>query len=566
MVQHTYAQLPTSLVFNAGGAATFVIACYAADHGWRMWLWCIAHLVASMFQLMICWRAPRDGWLAGDGRKAQLARRIGTILVGSAWGLGGVLWSMTPGAGTGQVLIFCYAGIVAGATSTLSGDPVCYALLVYLTLLPSAVRGWTEGLWWSSALLIWFAVGTTLVVVRNAKALRESLNLRFENVELLQQTLASHEAAVEARSHAERTAEIKTRFLAAASHDLRQPVQALAMFNDVLGGLRDDQAEPRRRLVDAIGRSTNALRAMLEGLLDVSRLDAGLTRSTPRAVPLEPLLTEVVAGLRDECDALDVLLYVRGRPATVLADPTLLARVLHNLAANAVRHGGRGRVLIALRMHGPACTIQFWDQGPGIAEEDRERIFDDFVQVGNRERDRSKGLGLGLPIVQRICALNDWRLDMRTRIGHGSMFSVSVPRAASEADSVVLPKLPTSLCLQVMLVEDDPLVSHATRTWLEAQGCVVHTAINGSDALVVLARMNEEGTPADVLVTDHRLPGDLSGAELIGVASSNRTRRLHSVLLTGDADVSTGGKLSPNLVVLRKPVSGEVLWQAVLGC
>jgi signal transduction histidine kinase len=263
---------------------------------------------------------------------------------------------------------------------------------------------------------------------RNRAVLRESVALRFENAELLRQALEARDMAVEARQEAERATFTRTRFLAAASHDLRQPVQALSLFADTLSRVPESDVRARQRAVESLVQTTGALRGMFEGLFDISRLDAGLV-SAPRAVRVEPLLAEVVAALRDESESRGMVIHARGRPATVLADPALLARVLHNLAANAVRHAGRGRVLLAVRLRAGACTVQVWDQGPGIAERDRERIFEEFVQIGDPERERPMGLGLGLSIVRRICDESRWALQMKTAPGHGTMFSVIVPLA-----------------------------------------------------------------------------------------------------------------------------------------
>lgn len=584
MTRHLFAQMPIAIVFSAGGALIFGLTCYGDETGFGVVTFGLAHLASGLVNLAVYRRfaGARGVWLgagflpgsAGRGEplviedvhRARTARRVGALTTGLAWGLGGVFWPLTPVPGPGFMLVFCYAGISAGATMTLAADPVAYGLAVYIALLPDLLSGLGQQHWWGSALILWFGVGTSLAMARNHRALRESFNLRFENAELLQDTLRAHEAEGLARRFAERTADAKARFVAAASHDLRQPVQALSLFVDVLAGLADEQATRRRELIDAIGRSTDALRGMLEELLDISRLDAGLTMAAPRPVALGPLLEEVLAGLRDECDARDMVMHVRGRPATVLVDAGLLARVLHNLGTNAVRHGGRGRVLVAIRHRGGACTIQFWDQGPGIPLADTEQIFEDFVQLDNRERDRSRGLGLGLSIVRRICALHGWPLVLRSRVGRGSMFAVTIGLAQPH-DEPMRPSVPRgneTSGLRVMLVEDDPLVCVAARAWLEARGCVVCHASSGYEAAALLAEGAREGRPLDVLVTDQRLPGGLAGVDLVARARAHAgAERLPAVLLTGDVEENLGPSLGEGIVVLHKPVCGDGLWEAI---
>jgi two-component system, sensor histidine kinase len=583
MMSHLFAQMPIAIVFSAGGALVFGLTCYGAEAGFDVVTFGLAHLASGLVNLAAYRRfaGTRSVWAGagfpgGAGRgeplviedvqRARTARRIGALTTGLAWGLGGVFWPLTPLPGPGFVLVFCYAGIAAGATMTLAADPVAYGLAVYVALLPDFLSGLGQHHWWGSALILWFGVGTSFAMVRNHRALRESFNLRFENAELLQDTLRAHEAEGLARRFAERTADAKARFVAAASHDLRQPVQALSLFVDVLAGLADEQTARRRELIDAVARSTDALRAMLEELLDISRLDAGLTMAAPRRVALGPLLEEVLAGLRDECDARDMVMHVRGRPATVLVDAGLLARVLHNLGTNAVRHGGRGRVLVAIRHRRGACTIQFWDQGPGIPPADTERIFEDFVQLDNRERDRSRGLGLGLSIVRRICALHGWPLVLRSRVGHGSMFALTVGLAPNHHEPLrpSAPRGDAPSGLRIMLVEDDPLVRVAASAWLEAKGCVVWEASSGTEAITVLTEGAREGRRIDVLVTDQRLPGGLPGLELVARArASSGAERLPAVLLTGDVEENLGPRLVDGMVVLRKPVCGDGLWDAI---
>lgn len=155
--------------------------------------------------------------------------------------------------------------------------------------------------------------------------------------------------------------------------------------------------------------------------------------ASPRSIALKRLLDDTALALRSDAEARNVVLRSRGPECYVLADPALLTRVAQSLALNALRHAGGGRVLLAVRQRRDHCLLQVWDQGPGIAPEDERRIFEEFVQLANPERGRHKGLGLGLSMVQRICDLNGWPLTLRTRVGHGSVFSVRLPRAVFPA-------------------------------------------------------------------------------------------------------------------------------------
>ena len=561
LVRHTFDLMRSGALGSAFAATLFTLGVATIADAWRTTTWAAVSLASILVNLAIH-RAYATGRLGRSLVTHRAVRRLGVVATGLAWGAGGLLFPLRDELGPGFALVFCYAGLCAGAATTMAGDPLSYVLLCVTALSPDIVLAFPT-LWWVSALLVTFVLVTTRAVVRNARALETSLALRIENATLLAQTVAEREAAISARARAERAAEAKTRFLAAASHDLRQPVQALSLFADVLARTDVHAHEARARAIAALARTTDALRAMVEGLLDVSRLDAGITVGAPVQVSLAPLLDEVVTALRDECETHGIVMRTRGRMATVSADPTLLARVLHNLASNAVRHARRGRVLIAVRHRAAGIEVQVWDQGRGIPEADRARVFDEYVQLDAAEREGRIGLGLGLPMVKRICALTGFTLGMRTRVDHGSMFSVTVPEA-SDVFAAVRTATPQKRALDVLLVEDDALVCEATVALLEAYDCAVHVAQNAQDARLMLTRLSARGAPPDVLVTDHRLPLEETGASLVRSLRASDETWLPAVLLTGDVDVPMLGlSEAEGVVVLRKPVSGDALFAAI---
>jgi signal transduction histidine kinase/CheY-like chemotaxis protein len=556
LVAHTYTQLPAAAISSGIASLLFAAVAMANHVGGAPLFWLAFQVVGHSFNFAIYFAFAR-GHLEPSQERALTARRIGVVLTGLGWGLGGAIWPMHAG-GLGSGMAFCIAGMMAGATSTLAGDEAAYALFGSTSILPNVFR--TDlSMWWVSALLVGFFVATCYITRQNALALRASLSLRWENTELLAQAISD-------RASAERAARSRTRFLAAASHDLRQPVQALTLFIDVLAREPLAPAEDRARAVQALERTSDALRAMLEGLFDLSRLDAGVVISSPRPVAIVPLFEEVMAALHDEAGERDVVMSKGGPALSVLADPALLARVVHNLGSNAVRHGGPGRVLFASRRRGGSGLIELWDQGAGIGEADRERIFEEFVQLENPERDRGRGLGLGLPMVRRICALSGWPLEVRSVLGKGTVFRVRLPLAEATPPMPVRPALAARQRRgTLLLVEDDVLLREAAASFFEAEGFSVDAARSGDEALVLLARMKAEGRAPDVLVTDHRLPGALTGAALAKHLRRSR-ERLPVVLMSGDLEAPFLREPPPaGVTLLRKPVDGETLLSAVLG-
>lgn len=245
---------------------------------------------------------------------------------------------------------------------------------------------------------------------------------------------AAERQLMDAKDSLERALAARTRFLAAASHDLRQPVQALLYFINVLElRLRD---HPALDLVREMEVSLDGLRALLDSLLDVSRLDAGLVAVNRADVPLDSLLAQLAAEMRPLAEDKGLVLRLVPSRLTVRSDPVLLGRVIRNLLQNAIRYSDKGAILLGCRRQRGRARIEVWDTGIGIPETNLQQIFEEFYQVGNSERDRRQGLGLGLPIVQRLCQLLGHDLSVRSREGAGSVFSVGIPLAEGASQPV----------------------------------------------------------------------------------------------------------------------------------
>ncbi|MBF0392167.1 MAG: hypothetical protein HQL38_05755, partial [Alphaproteobacteria bacterium] len=238
--------------------------------------------------------------------------------------------------------------------------------------------------------------------------------------------------ALDARREAVRANLAKSRFLAAASHDLRQPWQALRLFLDVLLLRLKDPKD--REVAEKAGQALEGGESLLSALLDVSVLEAGTVRTEIRAVPVLPLLIRLAQECEPQAAQKGLALSVVPCGAEITTDPVLLLRILRNLMTNAIRHTARGRILLGCRHRAGGLRIEVWDTGPGIPPAEMERIFEDFYQIENAERDRNKGLGLGLSIVRRMALLLDHGIDVRSRPGRGSMFAVIVALAPSEEE------------------------------------------------------------------------------------------------------------------------------------
>lgn len=359
------------------------------------------------------------------------------------------------------------------------------------------------------------------------------------------------------KNEAEAASQAKSRFLAAASHDLRQPAHALGLF---VARLKQLPHSPQtRELVAGVDASVQALQDMLDAFFDYSRLDSQLTHAHPRSFALASVFDKLRSSFSDMARHKGLRLRIRPTTAWVQSDPVLLHRVLLNLLSNAVQHTPSGTVLLSCRPGAQAgqWRIQVRDSGIGIAPEHQQKVFEEFYQVENPERDRSKGLGLGLSIVERSCKLLDHRLTLRSALGSGSTFSVQLPcgqaqRAAQEVEPAALvPAVSDLQGMRVLLIEDDELGRAALRGLLQSWGCVVAEAVSAPAAV---AQWNPE-LPPDFLLSDYRLLGTQNGVDAVQQLRALAQRDIPACILSGDTDASVKQRVTQaGLLLLQKPV------------
>ncbi len=396
-------------------------------------------------------------------------------------------------------------------------------------------------------------------------SIRESLRVRFENRELLVKLAAQTAAAESARAQAEQANLAKSQFLAAASHDLRQPLHALGLFSASLHGLVLD--ERAQQAVASIQTNIDALEDLFNVILDVSRLDAGVVEARLAPQPLQPLLDKVVRQLQPLADAKGLALAAVPTEAWALTDLTLLQRVLGNLVSNALRYTERGGVLLAVRRDVDDAGELGWriecrDSGVGIAVADQSRVFDEFVQLHNPQRDRRQGLGLGLAIARRIGRLVGGELGLRSRPGAGSVFRLRVPAVharALEAQPVPAPPLAGDDLLQgrvVLVIDDEASIREGVAMLLEQWGCVVHAAADADAALALSPRL----PVLDLVLADLRLPGSRDGIGAVAALRALRGAPVLACLVTGESHAaSLQAARDSGLTLLHKPVRAAQL-------
>lgn len=358
------------------------------------------------------------------------------------------------------------------------------------------------------------------------------------------------------KEEAETATLAKSRFLAAASHDLRQPTHALGMFVARLGQLRlDDQAS---QLVASLEASVQAMQDLLDGLLDLSRLDAGAVQVNLRPTELEELFTALRSAMGPIAQSKGLRLRVRPTKRWAHTDPVLLQSILLNLVQNALRYTDKGSVLVACRptQNADVLRIEVRDSGVGISKEHQSQVFREFFQVGNSGRDRSRGMGLGLNIVERTARLLQHAITLKSDVGCGTCFVITVPVTTKPVTEpvVVVQENPNQLSLEgtrVLLVEDDGFALEAVSELLQSWGCEVFATDHVEQACAWV----QDGLLPDVLMSDYRLGGASNGLDAIAQLRVLSQRTIPACLMSGDTDAELmQSAKEAGLPLLHKPV------------
>ncbi|HYG86863.1 MAG TPA: ATP-binding protein [Azospirillum sp.] len=371
--------------------------------------------------------------------------------------------------------------------------------------------------------------------------------------------MRTEQALQEARAEAERADQAKSRFLAAASHDLRQPMQSMILFAGALHRYVTDAAG--QKMLTMLEQGLGTLKGLLDSLLDVSRLDVNVIEPRIADFPLRRLLEEIIASWMPIAASKGLDLHLGGGcDVQVHSDANLLGRMVRNLVENAVRYTERGSVHLDCRRDGDAVLIEVRDTGIGIAPDQLERIFEEFHQVGNAERDKAHGLGLGLSIVQRLAGILGHPVEVRSELGRGSVFSIRVPlattytveAAAEHTTAVALPNAKL-----VVLVDDDAIVLLGLRASLEEVGYKTVTAGSAEQALERLATARH---PPDLVIADYRLRSGKVGTEAILKIRERFGVPVPGIILTGETGIECAHDAAEHgCDVIHKPVTPRQL-------
>ena len=371
--------------------------------------------------------------------------------------------------------------------------------------------------------------------------------------------LADITALKAAKEAAERANDAKTRFLASVSHDIRQPLQAQRLL--LATATRQAASSSQARTCVLMGKTLDATETMLSRLMDFAALESGNVLVKREVFRLDTLVLDIVHETCDEADSKGVTVARRMLPCWTDSDPVLLRRIVGNLISNACRYTERGGILVAVRRRGGKHRIEVWDTGKGIALDQQQVIFEEFRQLDNPERNRAKGYGLGLSIVGKTAELLDHRLFLRSVAGRGSVFALEVPQAEAPAPplgTLSAGLVPSGKSAAILVVEDDPLQADTLGAIFLDIGYRVNVANNLTEALASLL------SPTDLIVSDYRLPGLLTGVEVVERIRQVSGRSIPAIIMTGDTQANVALEAArAGCTIIHKPYTLTVLIEAV---
>lgn len=550
-VKTLYRTLPSILAASlvVGGAMLFGLWDVVSQTALGIWFGLIVLVTLVRFMTYIRYRG---GFNPAHVRQHALYLVLGSGAAGILWGGGSFLLFPEEGLEYQLFILFILVGMGAASVSSLTILLPAFFVYFPVSMLPVNIM-----LFWVGdpihvalgMMMSAYIIALCYFGINISRSLTQSLKLRFENVDLVEQLR-------EQKNEAEQANISKSRFLAAASHDLRQPLHALTLFTSVLD--ESIQYPKVRKVVDQINASVLALQSLFNALLDISRLEAGVMKVEKSSFDLRPLFEKLANDFNPQAREKGLRMEWPGSTYAVYTDQSLLEQILRNYVSNAIRYTNSGSILITCNEIKEQIHIQVADEGVGIPEEDQQAIFEEFHQLSNPERDRSKGLGLGLAIVQRSAKLLGHDIGVESALGKGSTFSFSVEpgQMAKELSTTNITPTssdePTDSAL-IIVIDDEVSVREGMQSLLQIWGCDVIAAYDLKDAL---NQTRQQTKVPDGIIADYRLRDKQTGIEAIQAIHAEYNKNIPALIVTGDIAVDRLREVTGSgFQVLHKPVA-----------
>ncbi len=508
---------------------------------------------------------PTQGWWMAH------VVRITSVVIGGMWGALALFYMRPDEPYSIMLVLAMLAGISSSGMIVFAPSwpvslghllPVCVPTV--FALLQGSPTSFAIGLGVCIYLMAMLPVSH-----RTAQMVRDALALRFANDKLVeklrdqtQQAMEARELVEQALKEAEEANRAKVVFMAAASHDLRQPLHALGLFASTLG--RTPMSAHQRSLLGQIDQAGQAARELLSTLLDFSQVDTGVVKADAQVFALQPLLRRLESEFAPQATEQGLNYRTRDCDWVVWADPALVERIMRNLITNALRYTERGGVLVGVRRRGEHACIEVWDSGLGIPSHEIQAIFREFHQLGNPERDRRKGLGLGLAIVDGLARAMGADIAVASRPGRGSVFRLSLPLSPEQVAQAPVQEVEASDLrgARILVIEDDEHVRVAMAELLTSWGAWAEAVESTEQAVALMGRFQPQ-----VLVADYRLRGHQSGREAIQRVRARAGFPLPAIMVTGDtAPDRLQEARAVEAVLLHKPVPAGRLKAELKAC
>ena len=483
---------------------------------------------------------------------------VGTLMAGIIWGMWPLMFYDFYSKETLLLISTLFAGMVAVSASSgriYIPSFLSFSMPLVIPLSILHIQSSSDTLWLTGFLLLVFLLVNGALTVQGHGQYLELIKARFENQTLL-------ESLAQEKNTAEQAVIAKNRFLAAASHDLRQPLHAMGMF---LESLRYKESnKDKLAIIEDMSSSAQALNGLFNSLLDVSKLDAEIIHVNPTHIDIGDMFERLHVQFKNSAAEKGIELHSKHFGCTLFADSILLERVLRNLLSNAISYTKEGKVsLVCNSSQGGVAVISVIDTGLGIPEQEQDSVFSEYHQLNNPERDRHKGLGLGLAIVRRLCSLMQLDVKMNSELGVGTRFDLTVP--IGDADKRIISRaqigMPLIQNLTVMVIDDEEAVLAGMESMLGHWGCKVVLAESARDAIRAIAL--EQARP-DIIISDYRLRNNCTGVDAIATVREALEFDIPGIIVTGDNSPTRLKEVNDSgLHLLHKPVNPDEMRSAI---
>ncbi|MDL2336820.1 MAG: ATP-binding protein [Pseudomonadota bacterium] len=564
-VRIAFDYMPAQLAGNLAGIGVILMIFWADTPKSVMLPWLSAFAVMWLARLWLLQRFHRLSPLAAiDWPRWRLGWNVGTLTSGALWGATSWVFYLRGESAQQIALIITVYTFCIAAVPVLATQPRVFLLFSALCFVPMAARmasvGNEDSYRLAGILMLIFSL-TTLLARNYRQALQRALELKSQADQLLAQLRIEKRAADAARHEAEVANRAKTQFFTAASHDLRQPLHAMGLFAEALRQKNHDVEVAH--LVNSINESVDALEGLFSELLDITRIDSGGVEVIPQHFAIADLYRKLRLHFEPLAFEKGIALRFRGAQHVAHADPLLVERIVRNLVSNAIRYTLDGTVLVGCRRSGDRLMLQVWDTGPGIAENEQARVFEEFYQVApgaRTEPHQRKGLGLGLAIVKRLAGLMAAPIRLNSRTGKRTVFTLELPLGKRVPQALPVPsgkgRLDITLTGRlIIVVEDEPAVRAGLEALLKGWGATIVGFDSVASCSAWARAADTMIVKPDLLIVDYRLEHGANGVDALASLRARFGEGVPAIVITGSTmsalDLEAQQK---NFHLLIKPV------------